>query len=78
VHPHFILFYFILFRKSHFDWPTTNIFGTWRQSPQHSSPIMLPSPKIEACFVTLCHASRGTRKIDGSSTMAKLVYGTKK
>jgi hypothetical protein len=26
----------------------------------------------------LCHASHGTSKIDGSSTMAKLVYGTKK
>jgi hypothetical protein len=42
--------------------------------PTLEAQFMLPSPKIEACFVMLCHASHGTSKIDGSSTsMAKLV-----
>jgi len=33
-----------------FDWPLTNIFGAWG-TPQHRSLNMLPSHKIEACFV---------------------------
>jgi hypothetical protein len=33
--------------------------------PTLEAQFMLPSPKIEACFVMLCHASHGTSKIDG-------------
>jgi hypothetical protein len=33
-------------RRSPFDWPITNIFGTWQTPPNKSlKNIMVPSPK---------------------------------
>jgi hypothetical protein len=44
-----------LFPKEPFDWPNTNIFGTW-STPQHRSLNTFPSPKIEACFLIVLSA----------------------
>jgi hypothetical protein len=44
-------FSFLLFGpEGDIHWAIANIFGTWG-IPQHKSLNMLPSPKIEACFV---------------------------
>ncbi len=74
LHPHFFKFFS---RKSHLI-GLPPIFLEHGGNPPPQKPNYASLPKIEACFVMLCHASHGTSKIDGSSTMAKLVYGTKK
>jgi hypothetical protein len=41
MHPLFVCFFY---QEQPFDWPITNIFGTW-STPQHKSLNMVPSPK---------------------------------
>jgi hypothetical protein len=51
-----ITVYICLFQKEPFDWPNTNIFGTWSTPPQHRSLNTFPSPKIKACFLIVLSA----------------------